>query len=332
MFDWFERKMFQGDRELRLLISKESAELSTHDKQLLFNSCVEIINLELSSYCNRRCDYCPVSTSSRKDSQILMEDALFHAIVSDLQLINYSKSISLNLYNEPLCNEKFITQLAALRERLPLAWLQFNSNGDYVDEAIMEQLAKSGLNALCITIHPPPNKEYNSEELLKRLVILLGQLNRKSSIVDAETALDAGNNCFSLSYMGIALKVQWPNWRKVGSSRGGEIKHLEENRPVRTAPCARPFREFTIYFDGTVTPCCEIFHDADNSQPLKVASLMDRSLFNVYADQMLSEFRKSLFLFGEKKGVCRYCPVADNSREDHAELRNEIFNRSEVAQ
>lgn len=327
-FDWFERKMFQGDHELLLLLGKNADQLAERDKHLLFNSCVEIVNLELSSYCNRRCDYCPVSTSVRKDTQQLMDQALLESIVSDLKKINFSKSISLNLYNEPLCNDNFLNQLAYIRKELPLSWLQFNSNGDYLDSNVMGKLAEVGLNSICVTIHPPPNKEYGVEDLEKRMAILLRQLDKTELMELVSVALQSELNHITFNILGVALKIQWPNWRKVGSSRGGVIKQLDEDRAVRTAPCARPFREFTIYFDGTVTPCCEVFYDADGAQPLSIGTLRETSLFSIYADSRMSSFRKTVFLFGEKEGVCQYCPVADNSLESQSDKRVEIYRKA----
>ncbi len=41
------------------------APLSAIDKKIVFKKNVEVVNLELSTQCNRHCGYCPLSNDSR---------------------------------------------------------------------------------------------------------------------------------------------------------------------------------------------------------------------------------------------------------------------------
>ena len=75
------------------------------DKKVLFKRHVEVVNLELSYECNRKCDYYPVSFSDRQNTQSYMDKDLIEKICIELSEIRYDNRISLNLYNEPLLDE-----------------------------------------------------------------------------------------------------------------------------------------------------------------------------------------------------------------------------------
>lgn len=99
------------------------SDLSEKDKKALFKAAVEIINLETSYHCNRKCDYCPVSNSTRQTEQSYMSFALIEKIAIDLAEIRYENRISFNLYNEPLLDEELEKKIKIIREYLPWATL-----------------------------------------------------------------------------------------------------------------------------------------------------------------------------------------------------------------
>jgi len=80
-----------------------------------------------------------------------------------------------------------------------------------------------------------------------------------------------------------------------------------------------------VFYDGEVQPCCESFHDNDKLL-IKIANLNHTSIFDAYASTKLAAFRRSVFNFGEKSGICEFCTSVDYSNEDKdASLREEIL-------
>jgi len=61
-----------------------------------------------------------------------MNQKLFENIIISLKKINYSRSVCLNLYNEPLADKNFGLYLKFIRKNLPMSVIQTNSNGDYI--------------------------------------------------------------------------------------------------------------------------------------------------------------------------------------------------------
>lgn len=285
----------------------------------LFKANVSIVNLETSYQCNRKCDYCPVSTSDRSSSQKLISADLLKKIASELSDIHYENRICLNLYNEPLLDGKLEEKVALLRCYLPNAHLTLNTNGDKLSRKRLADLSDAGLDSICITLHPKPNEENLMNTIQRRVKSMLEKLEVHSG----KTDIESGHMTFTES--GIRCLVQWPDWRKIGTNRAGTIEKLNMVE-VRHKPCAKPFREFTVFFDGMVQPCCEAFHD-NQTLLVSMPNLNQKTIFEAYCSPELSRFRRSVFPYGVKGGICRFCNAVDFSvEEDDRQIRAEILD------
>jgi MoaA/NifB/PqqE/SkfB family radical SAM enzyme len=308
------------------LLGKDSANLNEIAKRGLFKRNVEIINLELSYQCNRKCDYCPVSTSSRMNKQTYISDDVFERICRDLAIIRYENRISLNLYNEPLLDATLEEKIHALKSVLPFCHIQLNSNWDKLTAERLTKLVTAGLNSMCITLHPPANKSQSIETIKNRVLKLCARFG-DPQLPDLDNAIFSGY--LTIRHSGVSIRLQWPNWRIDGTDRAGLLLNQAGAVKLRTQPCAKPFREFTIFYDGTVQPCCESFHD-DNINLVPVGNLHENSIFDVYSSDILSKFRKSVFDFGPKGGICATCSVADFSSPRDDVKRKAILLRLNV--
>jgi len=67
--DYFDQVMLGSEENILLLLGSKKSALTPLMKKSLFKRNVEIINIELSYLCNRKCEYCPVAQSSRKEKQ-----------------------------------------------------------------------------------------------------------------------------------------------------------------------------------------------------------------------------------------------------------------------
>jgi len=289
--------------------------------QALFKSNVEIINLELSSGCNRKCDYCPVKTSSRSINNFLMDESLFLQIVKELALIRYENRISLNLYNEPLLDKTLSEKVALIKRRLPYCHVSFNSNGDKLDRAVLSELSDAGLDYICVTLHPPPGECEDRVTVSRRVANLFRRLG-----VTKQPDYQFSKGELEFRVQGVRIKIQWPNWREEGTDRGGTLKTHQGAVETRVAPCQKPFREFTIFYDGSVQPCCEAFHD-EKTNLAEMGSLSEgHTIFDIYAGESLSKFRRGVFVFGEKEGICKTCSSSDFSKfEDDQRSRMKLI-------
>ena len=81
-----------------------------------------MVEIEIFSYCNRKCWFCPNSFIDRNSTNILMLEELYLKILNQLKSINYNSMISYSRYNEPTSNrEIFIKRLKQAKAIIPNA-------------------------------------------------------------------------------------------------------------------------------------------------------------------------------------------------------------------
>ena len=324
---YWQRKLIDNPKNFNINLIKNN-KLTQKESKNLFKKYVEIINLETSAYCNRVCPYCPVSIYERKDKTIKIPESILSSIITALKEVDYTKRISLNLYNEPLYSSFIFEVLSKLNRELPNSILHLNSNGDYIkSEDTLLKLEQSGLKEIHITLHSPPKSKWNKhsrQKALKRFAkkIKFNLLKKHLNNLEFETKF--GKQLF--------CKVVCTNLSIIsnGRTRGGEIDNLKPPMK-RNLPCGKPFRELTIYYNGSVTPCCEIYHDEKYKKYVMGQILPNNpnSVFEVYAGKLLTKFRESVFGYSMKKGPCATCVAATSEFED-IEINKDIKYRETI--
>ena len=147
---------------------------------------IRLIEIELFSYCNRTCSFCPNSFIDRLSFNELLDINLFKKIIKELKLVDYSNYISFSRYNEPLSYRDILDdRIKYIRKELPKSKLVLNTNGDYNWE---------GLDIDELTIMDYDNNFSNNE--LKRIerknkpklvrMMRLGKINNRAGSLGIE--------------------------------------------------------------------------------------------------------------------------------------------------
>lgn len=124
-----------------------------HREYLVQN--IQVVDIETSTACNRKCYYCPNSNHDNWElkNNSLMSIETFTKIVTDLWKEWYSWEICLQRYNEPLLDTR-ITQLVWITSKLvPNATIVIYSNWDYLTIPLFKELLQAWLNKLTVTQH-----------------------------------------------------------------------------------------------------------------------------------------------------------------------------------
>tara|TARA_B110000967_G_C18898139_1_gene572372 strand:+ start:3099 stop:4118 length:1020 start_codon:yes stop_codon:yes gene_type:complete len=329
--NYWKRKVFNEKNNFDLDLLKYS-DLDEEKSKQLFKKYVELVCLEMSYYCNRACNYCPVATLERDDKKLEIPDSVLDSVINSLKEINYDGRISLNLFNEPLASRNIYNNISKISEKLPKAILSLNSNGDYIRNIKwLEKLNKSGLKEILITMHPPRNKDWEREyceNQFKRFAKKIDHNLNKSELENLK---------FSFFVDKLFVEVVGTDWGVKGNPRGGEIKNLIPKNN-RINPCEKPMREFVISYDGTVQLCCHVYHNKDYSKQVisKISEEKKQSIFKIYTSKALSLSRKNLFDYEEKKGICQKCNHYETNfrkgeeffvDEKDKTMRQEILNK-----
>lgn len=297
-------------------------------KRALFKAAVTNVIVEISSHCNRECQYCPVSQVDRLTVNHVLPQEQFDRILADLAAIGYSESVCLNLYNEPTSDRPLlIARIKAIRAALPKARIYFSTNGDYLDREYFAEMVEAGLSELYITLHMPKGKPWHDGYAIGRMTEMsarLGKGFRITSFAPGQTVQGTAR------VLGIEVHAFSTNYDVFGSDRAGTIEKIRNSAPVRTAPCDRPFHDFTVSYDGTLFPCCQMFVDnEEHRNKLAVGNLAGfANIFDAYASGAMAGWRKSLLRFGPKGSPCDTCTEASapGTPEDHA-ARDAVYRR-----
>jgi len=288
----------------------------------LFAKYVDVINIETSSYCNRTCDFCPLSLYPR--TQNFMRDTVFDKILTELKEIGYENRIALNLYNEPLLDKYILDRIKNIKDKLPNVYIQMNSNGDFLTLDFLHSLINAGLNQILITLHPLPSQKYDDDDRENHLKQYLKKLGIKVSFQDMKKV--RGKNITVETYVdGLRFYLVCNNWRKYGNNRGGSLQQLNAQK-LRDFPCNNAFREICIDYEGKYRPCCNVYFNVEDYGNIECESLVD-----FYFSDKMTNFKRKCFNFtNEPNACCAYCNTEDNATRNEKELRETLLSEANL--
>jgi 2-deoxy-scyllo-inosamine dehydrogenase (SAM-dependent) len=112
------------------------------------------VEVETTTYCNRRCTYCPNSIFDRgsRKNEVLMPEDLFHKIVADLGRNYFANQFSPHNYGEPLADPRMPHLLKLARKEMPQARIALYTNGDFLTLDLFRELSAS-VDSFVVTQH-----------------------------------------------------------------------------------------------------------------------------------------------------------------------------------
>ncbi|MBK4723540.1 SPASM domain-containing protein [Azospirillum sp. YIM DDC1] len=283
----------------------------------LFRRCVTMIEIEIFSYCNRRCWFCPNSQIDRMSGNSFMSGLMYSSIISQLSEINYDGMITYSRYNEPLSDRIILERLLEARINLPRARLHTNTNGDYLDHDYLLELYGAGIQSINVQLYLKNDERYDHEAIRRRASQTLERLGLPAVLTRDEEGVWLE---YSLTYKDMQIRVYGRNFAVNGTNRAGQIDILSDY--VRTAPCLMPFWSVYVDHNGKMVPCCNFRSDVPAHHDYITGDLsVLPDIFLNYANDRASTFRLSLLNDKEKEGLCRNCcfavPDVDEGRIAH---------------
>jgi radical SAM protein with 4Fe4S-binding SPASM domain len=277
------------------------------ERAALFAQSVSNVIVEITQHCNRQCSYCPVSGVDRLTNREILPHPIFEQIIHDLESIDYDQSICLNLYNEPTANRPLLLErIAYIRQYLPKSRIYFSTNGDFLTRDYLKAMVEAGLSELYVTLHPPKNHDYDDTSAMTRFTEFSSRLGKgvKVHVLSPGHTIQGSLNLFNLK-----IHVFTTNYTVYGSDRGGSVASLTNASLQRTSPCSRPFNDFTVSYDGTIFPCCQMFADDElHRSHYAIGNITDfPDIFAAYASTIMAKWRQDLLRFSPKPSPCDTC-------------------------
>lgn len=251
---------------------------------------LKIIEIELFSFCNRRCSWCPNGNLiDRYSFNSLLDENILRKLMKELKHYEYSGVFSFSRYNEPFSNyELFQNRLYLIKEYFPYAKLVSNTNGDYLTKEIIHNTL---VDELSIMDYDCRGKEWCFSRLMSW---------------DVEDIIEYEN--YWLGKINKKLILYYWNWPKSGtvSDRGGNLK--EFSLIERKYPCFEPFRFLGINYDGSLSPCCNIRNDSKKQQEYVYGNLNDQNLKDILTSKKVKDFKRKIITGDYNINMpCYYC-------------------------
>ncbi len=247
---------------------------------------LRLIEIELFSYCNRKCSWCPNFIIDRSTNVNQQYD--INSLIGELYNNNYKGYISFSRYNEPFYDANILNEtILKFKEKLPYCTYISNTNGDFLNKNILQSCELDE-----ITIMDYDNKGF-SYAISKMDILGIKFEKFESNIIYGQC-----NDIKVCYYTNFNLNYNI-------SSRGG---FLSQYNNVRTDICDEPKYFIGINYDGSVSPCCNVRNDIDEHKNYIIGNLNNSSLINILNSNERLEFIKNCNEGNYKKGSpCVYC-------------------------
>jgi cyclic pyranopterin phosphate synthase len=262
-------------RASRTLIRRASRTLIKRDVNPR-SAPITDLNIETTTYCNRRCSYCPNSIFERslKKNAREMSFSLFKKIVDDLAEMGFTGRISPQLYGEPLTDSRLVSRMEYANTTLPRAKLLIVTNGDFLTPTLLNQLRDVGVHDYFITIHDSdPRARKQSIERIKQLK-KGAKRDKKDVTLEYQTVINPSN-------------------------RGGLIEITRRTPPPR---CLDLDNALPINYRGDVLVCCN-----DYLGEVTFGNVQHESLKDVWTKPEFVKLREMLTKKVYSLDICKRC-------------------------
>ena len=220
-------------------IYSEIANSIKHKDKYFFHS----VSLEISTYCNRKCHYCP--NKDYETPKNFMSWDIFKSAIAQLKDIKYTGIFQYHLFNEPLFDERLTDFVRYTSTHLPKVTRVLISNGDLLNIEKAKELSEAGVDKFVVTVH-----DANPERNLERLKPVKEFLKEK-------------------------IRLQTSNELYL-TNRGGLIDIEDEKRKADYKKC--PYiRTLTIGYNGDVILCCH-----DYFRKYVMGNVMEKSILEIW--------------------------------------------------
>lgn len=268
-----------------------------------FKHNICIVEIENSSFCNRKCSYCLNSYVDRFTKNEIMPYELFQKIIDELSEMEYDRVITFHRYNEPFFNQNcmILDRISYARKKLPNASLVTSTNADYLDAKYLKKIKDSGLDSLYCQCHLDNYRNFTIDdikELISKINMRIGGFKGKFVVTNDSCVFVTIGSGFR------TLTIQCKNFIENGFDRGGVVKSVQKNECE--GPCYHPLISFTIDYNGKVTSCLNTTSYCKEHVGFVIGDIKLNSITDIYESPRACELRQAL-LNGRRYEICKFC-------------------------
>lgn len=253
---------------------------------------LQTVEIELHSYCNRKCPWCPNSIIDRTFYEEMPEE-IFLSILQDLKDNNYNKVIRLTRYFEPMSNMELLRKrIQQIKKYLPNCYIKINTNGDYVNK---ENLDGLNINKLNINDYDAKGQRFILQKFEECGIKIDNMASTESKIRGVHPNIEM-----------VEYRVDWLYTTKL-CDRGGSLDFI--NAKEREDNCFKAFNSTCIDYNGDVLPCCNMRHDVPEHIEFIMGNIKQSKLSEIWNSEKLAEFNNIIMSMDYKNypNPCKHC-------------------------
>lgn len=228
------------------------------------------VEIETDATCNRRCDYCPLSIVETREGR--MSEELYHKIIRDLKMMNFSGNLSFHFYNEPLLDERLESFISYASKQIPEATVIIFTNGDKLTKDRVHSLVDSGTDIIRVSIHDSKI----DKGITKLLIELEPELVKKIK------------------------RVRYYEDEMALSNRGGVVQLADSREKIDFRTGCNFITMLTVNYEGNTALCCNDFFVTNGH-----GSLKDLSIAEIWTES--AKQRQDIFLGKYNLSICQKC-------------------------
>lgn len=235
------------------------------------------IELSLIDVCNRKCSFCPkVDESIAPDTFQKMSRKIIDNIHDQLLEINFNGTVSLCGYGEPLLHKDINYIVKKLSN---VARVEIITNGDVLSSKRLQDLYISNVSKVLISMYDGPEQITKFKKMTK-------QANVPEEMVILRDRWYDQHNDF-----GVKL-----------TNRAGTINTGDQEEIGKYLNCYYPTYQFLIDWNGDIFLCPQ-----DWQRRISMGNMMQDTIFKIWTNKTLTEYRKNLLSGKRCSGPCKKC-------------------------
>ncbi|HMD70174.1 MAG TPA: radical SAM/SPASM domain-containing protein [Bryobacteraceae bacterium] len=268
------------------------------------------LEIELSSVCNARCIFCPLSGMKR--SKRIMDDETFQAIL-DRAVAEGIRPPLIDLSNvgEPLADRSLFKRIRQVKSIFPAANVRITTNFGLANDAIVDGILQSGLDSIHISVNAASAETHlkvmglNFENTVANIRRLIERRNATNSPLHIMVSMvlckenAAERKRFLRDWSGRADSIclqRAVDW-------GGAVAVGQPYHPNRRLyPCNDLFERIVILSNGELALCCQ------DAEGIIHTSVRERPILEISHSRIFETFReKHLAGQAESLNMCKNC-------------------------
>jgi radical SAM protein with 4Fe4S-binding SPASM domain len=238
------------------------------------------IELSLIDTCNRACVFCPKSDDKiAPNTHQQMEEPLIEKLVKDLKEMNFNGAINLCGYGEPMLHKKINYIIKKLSEA---ASVEIVTNGDTLNVKKLQELEKSGISKILISM-------YDGEHQINKFETLIKDSKIDRDLVDLRDRWYSEDKDY-----GVKLT------NRAGTITSAKNKFNENLN--NSTKCFYPSYSLMVEWNGDIFLCPQ-----DWQRRVAQGNMMQKSLTDIWNGKMITKYRKKLLSGKREESPCKEC-------------------------